>query len=181
MTPTAPQRRRRNCRRRACVNDVTTRVGDVDVLVNNAAILVAENQALLATSIDDYRRTFEANVWGALTICQAFVPSMIRRRYGRVVNVSSAAGQLSSMTTYAPAYSISKAALNAVTIQLAAATRGSGVLVNCVTPGWVRTRMGGSSAPRSVEEGAAAIVWAATLPAKGPTGRFFSDKHEIPW
>src|SRR5581483_746651 len=69
--------------------------------------------------VDDFRRTFEANVFGALAVCQAFVPGMVARRYGRVVNVSSGAGQLSSMGTYAPAYSISKAALNALTIQLA--------------------------------------------------------------
>ena len=165
----------------ACVRDVATRVGDVDVLVNNAAVLIAENQELLKTSIDVFQETFATNVWGALMVCQAFVPSMVKRRYGRVVNVSSAAGQLSSMGSYAPAYSISKAALNALTIQLAAATRGTGVLVNCVSPGWVRTRMGGSAAPRSVEQGAETIVWAATLPANGPSGRFLSDKHHIDW
>jgi NAD(P)-dependent dehydrogenase (short-subunit alcohol dehydrogenase family) len=106
---------------------------------------------------------------------------MVDRGYGRVVNVSSAAGQLSSMGTYAPAYSISKTALNALSVQLAAAVKGSGVLVNCVNPGWVRTRMGGGAAPRSVEQGADTIVWAATLPDDGPTGRFFSDRREIGW
>jgi NAD(P)-dependent dehydrogenase (short-subunit alcohol dehydrogenase family) len=106
---------------------------------------------------------------------------MIERQYGRVVNVSSGAGQLSTMSSYAPAYSMSKAALNAMTIQLAAATRGTGVLVNCVSPGWVRTRMGGSKAPRSVEQGADTIVWAATLEADGPTGRFFSDRRPVEW
>jgi NAD(P)-dependent dehydrogenase (short-subunit alcohol dehydrogenase family) len=166
---------------RACARDVTTRVGKVDVLVNNAAILLSENQELLNVSIDVFRQTFETNVWGALMVCRAFVPSMIARGYGRVVNVSSASGQLSTMATYAPAYSISKAALNAMTIQLAAATRGTGVLVNCVDPGWVRTRMGGSGAPRSVDVGAETIVWAATLGADGPTGRFFRDKRQMDW
>ena len=166
---------------RSCARDVASRVGDVDVLVNNAAVLLAENEPLLNTAVDVCRETFETNVWGALTACQAFVPSMIARGYGRVVNVSSGAGQLSSMSTYAPAYSISKAGLNAMTIQLAAATRGTGVLVNCVDPGWVRTRMGGSSAPRSVEQGAETIVWAATLGPSGPSGRFLSDKRSIDW
>jgi NAD(P)-dependent dehydrogenase (short-subunit alcohol dehydrogenase family) len=166
---------------RACARDVAARIGEVDVLVNNAAVLVAENEALLNTPIDVLRETFETNAWGALQVCQAFIPSMMRRGYGRIVNVSSGAGQLSSMTAYAPAYSISKAALNALTIQLAAAVEGSGVLVNCVDPGWVRTGMGGSTAPRSVEQGAETIVWAAMLSADGPTGGFFSDKRPIDW
>jgi len=165
----------------SCARDVETRIGDIDVLVNNAAVLIAEGDELLKTPPDAFRQTLETNVVGALIVCQTFVPPMVRRRYGRVVNVSSAAGQLTSMTTYAPAYSISKAALNALTIQLAAATKGAGVLVNCVNPGWVRTRMGGRSAPRSVEQGAETIVWAATLPSDGPTGRFFSDRREIDW
>jgi NAD(P)-dependent dehydrogenase (short-subunit alcohol dehydrogenase family) len=166
---------------RACEREVTKQFGRVDVLVNNAAVLVGESSGLLQTSVDEFRTTFETNVFGVLAVCQAFVPGMVTRRYGRVVNVSSGAGQLSSMTTYAPAYSTSKAALNALTIQLAAATRGRGVLVNCVNPGWVRTRMGGRSAPRSVAEGADTIVWLATLPQNGPTGKFFSDRREIAW
>src|SRR5581483_2429690 len=155
--------------------------GPIDVLVNNAAIMIGEDAELLDMPVDDFRRTFEANVFGALAVCQAFVPGMVARRYGRVVNVSSGAGQLSSMGTYAPAYSISKAALNALTIQLAAAVKGSGVLVNCVNPGWVRTRMGGAAAPRSIEQGADTIAWAATLPDDGPTGRFLSDRRPIAW
>jgi NAD(P)-dependent dehydrogenase (short-subunit alcohol dehydrogenase family) len=166
---------------RAAARQIMTDVGGVDVLVNNAAVLIAENRDIMATTLDDFRKTFDTNVFGVHAVCQAFVPAMITQRYGRVVNVSSGAGQLSSMGTYAPAYSISKAALNALTIQLAAAVRGTGVLVNCVNPGWVRTRMGGSSAPRSVQDGADTIVWAATLPADGPTGGFFSDRRRTPW
>ncbi len=162
---------------RACAQAV----GRIDVLVNNAAILIREDADLLETPVEDFRRTFDTNVFGVLAVCQAFVPGMVERGYGRVVNVSSGAGQLSSMGTYAPAYSISKTALNALTVQLAAAVKGSGVLVNCVNPGWVRTRMGGKGAPRSVEQGADTIVWAATLPARGPTGRFFSDRRESAW
>ena len=161
--------------------DVESLCGGVDVLINNAGVLLAENRELLTTSLDDFRHTFEANVFGVIAVCQAFVPGMIDRGYGRVVNVSSRAGQISSMNDYAPAYSMSKAALNAVTRQLAAATNGTGVLVNSACPGWVRTAMGGRNAPRSVEQGADTIVWLATLPDGGPTGGFYSDRRRMDW
>jgi NAD(P)-dependent dehydrogenase (short-subunit alcohol dehydrogenase family) len=153
----------------------------IDVLVNNAGVLVGENTGVLDLPIDELRATLETNVIGALEVSQAFIPGMAERRFGRVVNVSSEAGQLASMGTYAPAYSLSKSALNALTRQLAAATRGQGVLVNSACPGWVRTDMGGPAAPRSVEQGADTIVWLATLPNSGPTGGFFSERHAIEW
>ena len=161
--------------------EVADRAGHVDMLVNNAAILLGESQGVLDIPIDDYRKTFETNVFGAIAVCQTFVPAMTRRRYGRVVNVSSRAGQLSRTGSYAPAYSISKTALNGFTRQLAAATTGADVLVNAACPGWVRTDMGGSGAPRSVEQGADTIVWLATLPAGGPSGGFFSDRKLLDW
>lgn len=161
--------------------EVIERHGRVDVLVNNAAVLLYESEDVLSIPADAYRQTFETNVYGAIEVCRAFVPEMARRGYGRVVNVSSKAGQLSSMKTYAPAYSMSKAALNAFTRILGHTYRDRGVLVNAVNPGWVRTDMGGPSALRSVEEGADTIVWLATLPADGPTGGFFSDRRPIEW
>jgi NAD(P)-dependent dehydrogenase (short-subunit alcohol dehydrogenase family) len=136
---------------------------------------------MLKTSADDLRATFETNLFGAIAVAQAFVPGMVQRRYGRVVNVSSRAGQLATMGGYAPAYSISKTALNAFTKMLAVETRDSGVLVNSACPGWVRTDMGGPDAPGTVEEGADTIVWLAMLPAEGPTGGFFADRKQIEW
>jgi NAD(P)-dependent dehydrogenase (short-subunit alcohol dehydrogenase family) len=161
--------------------DLDGRALTVDVLVNNAGILLGENDGMLDTPSGVLRASFETNVIGAIAVSQAFVPGMIERGYGRIVNVSSEAGQLSSMDTYAPAYSISKSALNAFTKQLAGETRGTDVLVNSACPGWVRTDMGGPGAPRSVEEGADTIVWLATLGAKGPTGGFFSERRKLEW
>jgi NAD(P)-dependent dehydrogenase (short-subunit alcohol dehydrogenase family) len=165
----------------AAERTIAEHVGSVDVLVNNAAVLLGENDEVLSIPRDGYRRTFETNVFGVIEVCRALVPAMIRTGYGRIVNVSSGAGQLATMSTYAPAYSMSKTALNAFTRILAHTYRGSGVLVNAVDPGWVRTDMGGPSAPRSPEEGADTIVWLATLPDGGPTGGFFRDRRAIEW
>jgi NAD(P)-dependent dehydrogenase (short-subunit alcohol dehydrogenase family) len=155
--------------------------GGVDVLVNNAAVLLSESGDVLRVPVEEYRESMETNVYGALLLCQALMPGMRRRRYGRVVNVSSGAGQISSMSDYAPPYSVSKATLNALTRLLAHAGRDRNVLVNAVDPGWVRTDMGGPSAPRTAEQGADTIVWCATLPDGGPTGGFFHDRRAIAW
>lgn len=160
---------------------VVKRFGRADILVNNAAIYLDEGRSVLEATRGSFRATMDTNVYGALALCQAFVPLMMTHRYGRVVNVSSGSGQLSTMDDDTPAYSVSKAALNALTRMLAVATAGSNVLVNSVCPGWVRTAMGGPRAPRSVEQGADTIVWLATLPDSGPTGGFFRDRRRIPW
>jgi NAD(P)-dependent dehydrogenase (short-subunit alcohol dehydrogenase family) len=156
-------------------------LGGADVLINNAAILLDEDRDVLDTDIDDFRGSMETNVYGPLRLCQALVPGMRSRGYGRVVNVSSGAGRIASMTGYAPPYSMSKSALNAITRLVAHAARGGDVLVNAVDPGWVRTGMGGPEAPRSAEDGADTIVWCATLPKGGPTGELFHDRRQVPW
>jgi NAD(P)-dependent dehydrogenase (short-subunit alcohol dehydrogenase family) len=156
-------------------------IDDIDVLVNNAAVYPDEGRSILEVGLETFHATMQTNFFGPLALCQAFVPGMIRRRYGRVVNVSSEAGQLSTMGDFAPSYSVSKAALNALTRMLADAARGSNVLVNALDPGWVRTEMGGSGAPRSIAQGVDTIIWLATLPDGGPTGGFFHDRQPIPW
>lgn len=153
----------------------------IDALVNNAAVLFDQCGRLLQTSLETYRATMETNVYGPLRLCQAFIPMMLERNYGRVVNVSSGAGQVNDMINDMTAYRLSKLTLNGLTLMLANSLAGTNVLVNAGCPGWVRTDMGSPNAPRSAEEGAEGIVWLATLPDGGPQGGFFRDKELIGW
>ena len=153
-----------------------------DILVNNAGILAdPRGSRFLDSSPGTYRETLETNLIGPLLLSQALVPLMQKNRYGRVVNLSSGMGQLSDMGVGSPAYRISKTALNALTRILAVEFKGSGILVNSMCPGWVRTDMGGPAAPRPVEQGADTAVWLATLPVDGPSGGFFRNRKSIPW
>jgi NAD(P)-dependent dehydrogenase (short-subunit alcohol dehydrogenase family) len=156
----------------------------LDVLVNNAGIYLdpsGEEGSVFKAKVDTLRETMETNVYGPLMLCQALVPLMKEHNYGRVVNVSSGAGQLSDMRSGYPGYRISKTALNALTRILANELKDANILVNAVCPGWVKTDMGGSNAPRTPEQGADTIVWLATLPDNGPTGGFFRDRKPIDW
>ena len=156
--------------------------GRCDILVNNAGILVDKRGAsVLDVPIETMRATFETNFYAPLQISQVLVPLMRSRGYGRIVNLSSGLGQLEGMGDGTPAYRASKAALNVLTLMLASATKGSGIIVNSMCPGWVRTDMGGANATRSVEKGAETAVWLATLPGDGPTGGFFRDRKPIAW
>jgi NAD(P)-dependent dehydrogenase (short-subunit alcohol dehydrogenase family) len=160
---------------------VAARFGKLDVLVNNAAILYDSWQRAIDADLRVVREALETNTFGAWRMCQAFVPLLSKSAQGRIVNVSSESGSLSLMGGGTPAYSVSKAALNALTRMLADELKSSGILVNSVCPGWVATGMGGAGAPRSVEEGARGIVWAATLADNGPTGGFFRDGEPLAW
>ena len=152
-----------------------------DILVNNAAVLLDQFGRTLQIPLDIYRTTMETNVYGHLLLCQAFLPMMLKRNYGRIVNVSSGAGQVENMVNDMPAYRLSKLALNGLTLMLADSVKGTNVLINAGCPGWVRTEMGSPDAPRSIEQGAEGIVWLATLPDGGPHGGFFRDRQWIPW
>lgn len=160
---------------------VGERFGRLDALVNNAAILYDDWQRPTNADLNTVREAFETNTLGAWRMCQSFIPLLRKSRHGRIVNVSSESGSLAVMGAETPAYSVSKAALNALTRMLADELRPSGILVNSVCPGWVATEMGGPQAPRSIEEGAESVVWAVTLPDTGPTGGFFRDGYPLAW
>jgi NAD(P)-dependent dehydrogenase (short-subunit alcohol dehydrogenase family) len=160
------------------VKDFKERSDYLDVLINNAAILIDEDP-LTSLSDESLSKTFDTNVVGTFRVMRAFSPLM--KSGSRIINISSSAGQLNSMGTYAPAYSISKAALNALTLQAASAFAAKGIAVNSVCPGWVKTDMGGKGAPRSLEKGAETPVWLATETPIALTGKFFKDRKEVPW
>jgi NAD(P)-dependent dehydrogenase (short-subunit alcohol dehydrogenase family) len=152
----------------------------LDVLVNNAAILYDTWQDALTADLQVVQEALDTNTFGAWRMCQAFVPLLRQSPQGRIVNVSSEAGSLTSMGGGTPAYTLSKVALNAITRMLAAELKGTGIVVNAVCPGWVATDMGGPGG-RPVEQGAAGVVWAATLPENGPSGGFFRDRQALSW
>jgi NAD(P)-dependent dehydrogenase (short-subunit alcohol dehydrogenase family) len=155
-------------------------VKKLDVLVNNAAVLLDDSTPFLELETVDLIQTFQTNALGPFFVSQTFLPLLSKN--SRIVNVSSGAGQIcGGMGTWAPVYSSSKTALNALTIQMARALQPRGIAVNAVCPGWVRTEMGGSGASRSVEKGAETIVWLATEAAQGLTGKFWRDQKEISW
>ncbi len=173
----------------AAIADIENKHGPLGVLVNNAGILIdgpgGFESSLFDMTDDTARRTWETNVLGPAHLIKAVLPGMIAHGVGRVVNLSSGAGQLSGMGSGFPAYRMSKSALNALT-RVAAAEAGnasgtSNVKINACCPGWVRTSMGGPQATRLVEQGAETPVWLATLGEDGPTGGFFRDKAPIPW
>jgi NAD(P)-dependent dehydrogenase (short-subunit alcohol dehydrogenase family) len=160
---------------------VVERYGRLDVLVNNAGVYLGEDKSVFNVPLDVVRTTMEINFYGALNMCRAFVPMMKRIGYGRVVNVSSEMGSLASMGGNSAGYRVSKAALNALTRIIASEVRSYNIKINSACPGWVRSDMGGTHAPRSLEQGAATTVWLATLPDDGPSGGFFQDGKPVSW
>ncbi|MEZ4670109.1 MAG: SDR family oxidoreductase [Anaerolineae bacterium] len=161
---------------------VRAEYGRLDVLVNNAGILIDRDVTVLRLDEERLRKTMDTNFYGTWRMCRAFLPLMREHHYGRVVNVSTDLSVLGNMRSATAAYRLSKVAINALTITVADEVRSWGDFkVNVMSPGWVRTDMGGGSAPRGVEDGADTITWLATLPSDGPTGGFFRDRKPLGW
>jgi len=159
------------------VREAAAEIDELDILVNNAAILYDTWARGATADLAEVHEALETNLFGAWRTTQAFLPHLRRSAHARVVNVSSEGGSLSGMSGGTPAYSVSKAGLNALTRILASEL--GGILVNAVCPGWTDTDMGQGGRP--VEQGAASVVWAAELPDDGPTGGFFRDGRPLTW
>ncbi|TGW15681.1 SDR family NAD(P)-dependent oxidoreductase [Candidatus Hepatobacter penaei] len=168
------------------VDETMTSYGRLDVLINNAGVYLDGPQEgaypdFLNMDPSLLTQTLDVNLYGPLRLMKMFLPMMKQHNFGRIVNVSSGMGRFAEMDRRAIFYRLSKVALNALTLMVADSCQAPNILINAVCPGWVRTKMGGKNAVRSPEEGAAGIVWAATLPDGGPTGGFFRDAQALDW
>ncbi|HUR44959.1 MAG TPA: SDR family NAD(P)-dependent oxidoreductase [Candidatus Saccharimonadales bacterium] len=166
---------------KSAADALARQVEQLDVLINNAGIYPDEGYNILNIAREQLVTTFQTNTFGPLAVVQAFLPLLRKAKHARIINLSSGLGQLDGMSSGIPSYSLSKLAVNGVTILLASALKSDGIAVNSMCPGWVRTDMGGASAPRSVEQGADTAVWLASEASAELTGKFFRDRKEIPW
>ena len=161
------------------VENVKTQFGKLDILINNAAVLMRQDQSLLNSDWSVIEQTLHTNAMAQLKVSRAFAPILVNG--GKIIMTSSGGGSMTDpVGGWSPAYCISKSLLNAISRHLAYELQPRQISVNAFCPGWVKTDMGGKSAPRSVEQGASTGVWLATTDSTG-TGKFFRDRKEIPW
>lgn len=161
------------------VTKISEEYGQLDALVNNAGILSAASGPG-SQPVDEMRRVMETNFLGVYELTQSLLPLLKKSAEGRIVNMSSDMGARANLSPDHAAYRLSKNLLNNYTIMLAAECQGTSLKVNSMSPGWVRTDMGGPNAGRSVEKGAETAVWLVTE-ENIPSGKFFRDKAEIDW
>lgn len=181
----------------ASVSAVTERVGRLDVLINNAAMMVMSPSGILEKDLDELSNELHTNIIGTWRVTRAFHGLLAAGGHGRIVNVSSGAGSFwdpdFGLVNYPgfglemfgdtpiSGYALTKLALNGLTIKMSKEFRENRILVNSVCPGVTATRAGMEQWARPASESAKGIVWAATLPDDGPTGLFFRDGKQIPW
>ncbi|MCX6148003.1 MAG: SDR family NAD(P)-dependent oxidoreductase [Candidatus Kapabacteria bacterium] len=165
---------------KSAFQEISTKFDKIDVIINNAGILLDRDGEFLDISSQTFEKTLQTNAIGPFYIVQTFLPLL--QKGNKIINVSSDGGQiLNGISTWAPAYCISKTTLNTITLQLASALKIKGISVNAMSPGWVRSDMGGVSASRTLSEGADTIVWLADEVSSNITGKFFKDKKEMHW
>ena len=173
---------------------VTSAHGGVDILINNAGVnpsQVPEEDSILTAKPETIMNTFSTNAIGALRMCQAVIPLMQQKGYGRIVNVSTEMASLQQIPQdfypSSPSYRISKVGLNAVATLLAKEVKNTNILINNYSPGWMKTDIGGKDAPFTAEEGAETAVYLATLPEGGSQAGFFAEMRKfggpvvLPW
>lgn len=160
---------------------LASQIDKLDVLINNAGIYPDRGNTILTASRELMSGTMNTNAFGPLKLTQRMLPLLEKSERPRVINISSGNGQLEGLGTSVPSYSLSKLALNGITILLANALLSKGIAVYAMCPGWVRTDMGGSTAPRSPQEGADTAVWLATEGTLEQSGKFFRDRQQHPY
>jgi NAD(P)-dependent dehydrogenase (short-subunit alcohol dehydrogenase family) len=161
------------------VKDLTQDITALDVLINNAGIYPDEGVNILTVSRELLNHTMNTNTFSPIRVTQAFLPLLEKATSAKVINVSSGYGQLNGLSAEVPSYCLSKLTLNGATIMLAEALQSKGIVVNAIDPGWVQTDMGGSSAPRTPEQGADTAVWLATEAGSNLSGKLFHDRQEV--
>lgn len=162
----------------AQIKDIKDKFDNVDILVNNAAVL--NKDSFLDIPMEKFDEVLRSNLIGAYELIRAFISGMIKNNFGRIVNISSGWGSFDEGLRGPFSYSVTKAALNAMTMNLAEELPPN-VKINSLCPGWVNTRMGGKTAPRSPDQAADDAVWLINLSEDAPSGKFFRNKKIINW
>jgi len=174
----------------AAAAKVAKEFGQLDILVNNAGVMLEDPEKQNSVAgLDVWRQTFETNVFGLIATTEAFLPLLRKSPAGRIVNLSSILGSIAYQATPGsptygfsrPSYNVSKAAVNAYTVQLAYQLKDTHIKVNAAHPGWVKTDMGGEGATMEIEDGAKTSVALATIEKDGPNGAYLHMGEPIPW
>jgi NAD(P)-dependent dehydrogenase (short-subunit alcohol dehydrogenase family) len=168
--------------RESTILDATQRLANepLDVLINNAAIFPGEGREPFETIDPEwFNQAFDTNVVGVARVTKAFLPHLRKSEHARVANISSGAGSISEKEDfdYYP-YSVSKAALNMLTRALAAEFREEEIVVTAISPGWVKTRMGGSNAPLTPRESAESLFKTITGLSMEQSSKFLGRNGE---
>ncbi|MEO1764371.1 MAG: SDR family NAD(P)-dependent oxidoreductase [Cyanobacteria bacterium J06629_18] len=159
--------------------NIESQIDKLDVLINNAGIYPDEGISILDIDRELLDKTLNVNTFGAIRMVQEFLPLLKKSSDARIINVSSGYGEIDGLSANVPSYCLSKLALNGANIMLSQSLRSQNIAVNAICPGWVKTDMGGDSAPRTPEQGADTAIWLATEASRNETGKYWRDRKVI--